>query len=175
MNVRTKVFCEEQHYPLEIELDEDDLKSWHWVLYQKDGQNGVEEVVPVSVISIVLPPHEPHPNGFVDEEEDVYVKLGRVATLKELRGKGLSRWLIESAFEWMEEHKGEMIESGEQEESTRRLMRDWNGAVLTHAQIQVVRVYEKLGFITDPKLGRWNEGDVEHLGLWKRLNVRKRG
>ncbi|KAL2417276.1 hypothetical protein ABEF91_005201 [Exophiala dermatitidis] len=149
MEVRIKVFCEEQNCALEPELDEDDLRSWHWVAYQ-DGQ-------PVSVIRIVPPPHGPHPNGFHDPSEEPYVKLGRVATMKNARGKGLSRMLTDAAFRYHAAHKEEIDP-------------EWNGLVLCHAQVDVEKMYSKLGFVTDPRLGRWDEEGIEHLGMWKRLS-----
>ncbi|EXJ83552.1 hypothetical protein A1O1_07175 [Capronia coronata CBS 617.96] len=149
MDIRIEVFCHEQKCAVEPELDEDDPRSWHWVAYQHGR--------PVSVIRIVPPPHEPHPNGFHDPSEEPYVKLGRVATVASARGKGFSRKLTEAAFRYHAAHKDE-IGAG------------WNGLVLTHAQVQVEKMYAKLGFTTDDRLGRWDEVGIEHLGMWKRLD-----
>ncbi|KAJ9645589.1 uncharacterized protein PV06_07731 [Exophiala oligosperma] len=153
MDVRIKVFCDEQNCALEPELDEDDPRSWHWVAYYTGGSAPDQ---PVSVIRIVPPPHGPHPNGFHDPEEEPYVKLGRVATLAQARGKGISRLLSEAAFQWLDDHKSEIGHG-------------WNGLVLAHAQVNVERMYAKLGFVTDDKLGRWDEEGIEHLGMWKRV------
>jgi predicted GNAT family N-acyltransferase len=153
MEVRIKVFCDEQKCALEPELDEDDPRSWHWVAYET-GRPGQDE--PLSVIRIVPPPHGPHPNGFDDPAEEPYVKLGRVATMAHARGKGLCRLLTEEAFRWLATHK-EDIGAG------------WNGLVLTHAQVAVEKMYAKLGFVTDERLGRWDEVGIEHLGMWKRI------
>ena len=153
MYVRIKVFCDEQKCGLEPELDEDDLRSWHWVAYQmtKSGQD-----VPVAVIRIVPPPHGSHPNGFHDTDEQPYVKLGRVATLANYRRKGLSRLLSEEAFRWLAAHRDEVAAG-------------WDGLVLCHAQVSVEKMYVRLGFTTDERLGRWVEEGIEHLGMWKRL------
>ncbi|KIX07846.1 uncharacterized protein Z518_02500 [Rhinocladiella mackenziei CBS 650.93] len=153
MDVRTKVFCDEQKCSLEAELDEDDPRSWHWVAYQTAGPNLDQ---PVSVIRIVPPPHGPHPNGLSDPNEEPYVKLGRVATLANARGKGFSRLLTEEAFRWLGAHKDEVAPG-------------WNGLTLAHAQVDVEKLYAKLGFETDDKLGRWDEEGIEHLGMWKRV------
>lgn len=151
--VRVKVFCDEQKCPLEEEIDEDDQRSWHWVAYLPDSSG---KDVPVSVIRMVPFPHEPHPNGYSDPDEEPYFKIGRVATLANARGKGISRKLTEEAFGWLATHKSE-LPSG------------WKGLVLSHAQVDVEKMYGKLGFVTDPKLGRWDEVGIEHLGMWKRL------
>lgn len=157
MEVRITVFCDEQKCSLEEELDEDDSRSWHWVAYLPD-ESGND--VPVSVIRIVPFPHGPHPNGHSDPDEEPYFKIGRVATVASARGKGLSRMLSEQAFSWMATHQAE-------------LPSDWNGLVLSHAQVTVEKMYEKLGFVTDVKLGRWDEVGIEHLGMWRRLSLEK--
>ena len=153
MKVRIKVFCDEQSCAVEPELDEDDPRSNHWVAYHTTA-SGQEE--PVSVIRIVPPPHGDHPNGFSDPKEEPYVKLGRVATIASHRKKGLSRRLTEEAFQWLAANK-EQVAVG------------YDGLVLCHAQVVVENMYAKLGFVTDEKLGRWDEEGIEHLGMWKRV------
>ncbi|KIX94788.1 uncharacterized protein Z520_09478 [Fonsecaea multimorphosa CBS 102226] len=154
MEIRVKVFCEEQNCSLEAELDEDDLRSWHWVMYHTFS----DRIEPASVIRIVPPPHDPHPNGFSDPNERPYVKLGRVATMPAHRGKGLSRALTETALQWSYEHRQEISP-------------EWDGLVLCHAQVSVEKMYGKLGFVTDERLGRWMEEGIEHLGMWRDLKL----
>ncbi len=153
MEVRIKVFCDEQRCALEPELDEDDPRSWHWVAYYTGGP-GPDQAV--SVIRIVPPPHAPHPNDFHDPDEEPYVKLGRVATMPEARGKGINRLLTKEAFRWLAANRDE-VGNG------------WKGLILCHAQVNVEKMYAKLGFVTDDKLGRWDEEGIEHLGMWKRV------
>jgi predicted GNAT family N-acyltransferase len=153
MDVRIKVFCDEQNCALEPELDEDDPRSWHWVAYAIT-EEGHEE--PVSVIRLVPPPHAPHPNGFHEQNEEPYVKIGRVATMATHRGKGLSRLLSEEAFRWLAANKDKVAVG-------------YSGLILCHAQVVVERMYAKLGFVTDERLGRWDEEGIEHLGMWKRV------
>lgn len=154
MDVRIKVFCDEQNCALEPELDEDDPRSWHWVLYQSIDSKDE----PLSVIRIVPPPHGPHPNGYHDVDEEPYVKLGRVATLKHARGKGLSRQLIEAACQWLANHAKEVDLK-------------WKGLVLAHAQVDVEKMYQRLGFQTDEKLGKWIEEGIDHVGMWRRVQI----
>ena len=157
MQIRVEVFCDEQNCALEPELDEDDPRSWQFIVY-KEKQGDAQIPVPVSVIRLSPPPHPTHPNGFHDPKEEPYVKLSRVATVKEARRKGLSKMVIEYAFRWLVEHYGEVGEG-------------WKGMVLTHAQVEVEGVYAKLGFVTDERLGRWDEEGIEHLGMWKRIDL----
>jgi predicted GNAT family N-acyltransferase len=158
MDIRIKVFCDEQKCAIEPELDEDDMRSWHFVAY-KNGENGASpSELPVSVIRIVPAPHGPHPNGYEDANEEPYVKLGRVATLKEYRGKGLSRLLSSTAFTWLSKNS-EAAGKG------------WTGGILVHGQVDVEKMYQRLGFETDDKLGRWYEEGIEHVGMWKKIDL----
>lgn len=163
MDVRIKVFCDEQKCDLEPELDEDDPRSWHWVLYQTPSSSETGEKAqpePVSVIRIVPPPHGPHPNGFEDPNEEPYCKLGRVATMAHARGRGLSRMVIEEAFSWLAEHQAEIGHG-------------WTGNVLAHAQVSVEKMYNRLGFKTDERLGHWEEEGIDHVGMWRTVQVSK--
>ena len=161
MDIRIKVFCDEQNCAIEPELDEDDPRSFSWVVYQKPATLDAQEPgEPVSTIRIVPPPHSPHPNGFVDPNEAPYVKLTRVATLSHARGKGINKKLVNGALSWLAAHPKEFGT-------------DWNGLVLTHAQSMIEGMYAKMGFVTDDKLGRWDEEGIEHLGMWKTLNVER--
>ncbi len=72
MSVREEVFVDEQHVPLENELDADDARSFHWVVYASvsniqgsesgDGRKSSETArMPVGTVRLVPPPHPPHP------------------------------------------------------------------------------------------------------------------
>lgn len=76
--VREEVFVKEQGVPLENELDEDDHRSFHWVVYASvaavctpahrqhnhhhPGHTGGSSTarIPVGTIRLVPPPHSPH-------------------------------------------------------------------------------------------------------------------
>lgn len=72
MSIRETVFVHGQSVPLENELDADDPRSWHWVVYASVGapKGGVSEPrrgsgsgrVPVGTLRLVPPPHPPHPD-----------------------------------------------------------------------------------------------------------------
>ncbi|KAG5983026.1 hypothetical protein E4U55_000922 [Claviceps digitariae] len=78
MEVREDVFVKEQHVPLENELDDDDARSCHWVVYASVNKMEEEEVrdqggniiqprksstrtTPIGTIRVVPFPHQPHP------------------------------------------------------------------------------------------------------------------
>ncbi|EON96987.1 putative acyl- n-acyltransferase protein [Phaeoacremonium minimum UCRPA7] len=79
MEVREAVFVQEQGVPLEFELDEDDPRSCHWVVYAsvnqtaepevRDPQTGdvvrprrsVTRTQPIGTVRLVPFPHPPHP------------------------------------------------------------------------------------------------------------------
>ena len=151
MRVRLAVFCDEQHCSADAELDEDDLRSWQWIVYHAEE--------PVACIRLCPPPHALHPNGYINPAEEPYLKLQRFATLASHRGKGLGRMLVDESLRWAVENKEEIGGQG------------WEGNVLVHAQVSVEKVWEKMGFVTDEKLGRWDEEGIDHLGMWRRLDL----
>lgn len=199
--IRNKVFVDEQGVNADTEIDEDDSRSWHWVIYEQQNPNQNEqqekEKYPVGVIRLVPPPHEPHEvllnsmqqppsepksnNKSImsiakyDFNHEPYIKLTRVAILKEYRGCGLARKLVDVALHWAIEHSDEIdaayrrVLKIEGEEEGFKYKSKWNGLVLVHAQIDVEKMYERMGFRTDPNLGRWMEEGIEHVGMWRRI------
>ena len=188
MTVRTIVFIDEQGCSAEEELDDDDARSWHWVMYAdlappssecKDINQPNEEVtpVPIGVIRLVPPPHalhvhehsDPAPQADSSKEphnKDLpYIKITRVALLKEYRGKGLARVLMDTALEWATQHADELSSAI----STKG--QRWDGLTLVHAQVPVEKLYARLGFVTDPSMGTWDEEGIDHVAMWKRIKV----
>ncbi|KAI9863416.1 MAG: hypothetical protein M1813_003858 [Trichoglossum hirsutum] len=124
MEVREEVFVKEQKVPLENELDKDDARSFHWVVFasvatgtHKGGRkNSQTSQVPVATIRLVPPPNPPHPaprsEHKIDNEStsstetsaprhnEPYVKLSRLATIPTYRRLGLGRLLINTVLEW---------------------------------------------------------------------------
>jgi predicted GNAT family N-acyltransferase len=194
MAVRYVVFVDEQSCSAEEELDDDDARSWHWVIYSEPANpsspesnaqsqpNEQTNPIPIGVIRLVPPPHAPHVhehngNGPSPQEESAssnqkphnkdlpYIKITRVAVLKEYRGKGLARVLVDTVLEWAAQH-AEELSSAISNEGER-----WDGLVLVHSQVAVESVYTKLGFVTDPSMGTWVEEGIDHIALWKRIEV----
>lgn len=231
LSVRLAVFVHEQHCSPAAEIDTDDPRSWHWVVYasvsgpgvsssqdisaDEEGKRRVSEGgrVPVGTIRLVPPPHGKHPeNGkryagdevvglgtedggdtarggsgsrLVDratthhDGKEPYVKLGRLATLREYRGLGLGRLLVKTALEWVAKHAELMAEGPKDPVQRERegnaaekgAEGEWRGLVLAHAQREVVEWYRGMGFVEDEGMGRWWEEGIEHVGMWKRVDV----
>ncbi|KAI9372618.1 acyl-CoA N-acyltransferase [Aspergillus egyptiacus] len=211
--VRLEVFVDEQKCPPEIEIDEDDARCWHWVIYNTTPATPAPstEKVPIAVVRLVPPPHPPHgdfiaahgeealaqaqsagPSGDTlnangadtgagpgwDLSHEPYIKFGRVAVVQPYRGFGLGRRLMETAMEWAAGNAAAInrafVEAVERDvgPDAARSLPEWKGLALVHGQVQVEKMYERLGFVTDQSLGRWIEDGIEHVGMWKRLDVK---
>ena len=212
LSVREAVFVIEQCCTLENESDDDDARSWHWVVYasvsgpkvsnEKVVDSQAEEgrrvseggKVAVGTIRLVPPPHARHPtpgkkyagddvgdpavNGEPDRVTDMhdgkeaYVKLGRMATLKEYRGLGLGRLLVNTAMEWAAKHKESVYEGPKDPiERERTEGSEWKGLVLVHSQKGAQKFWASVGFVRDDGMGTWWEEGIEHMGMWRRLDV----
>ena len=198
MIVREAVFVQEQGVALENELDEDDDRSFHWVAYasipvkqtspdlkphdekmETSRRTSTSTKVPVGTIRLVPPPHALHPGGKLETEvhkgNESYVKLGRLAVIKEFRKAGISKLLIETVLAFAREHPNDllphfdpgMLEAKKYEGAGV----DFRGLVLVHAQTGVQKVWKKYGFDTDESMGSWDEEGIDHVGMWKRLDV----
>lgn len=82
--LRRKVFIDEQNCSPANEIDADDLRSWHWVVYYRDSrdtseyngtnlggkatEHGDEALLAIGVIRLVPPPHAPHCPGGITAE-----------------------------------------------------------------------------------------------------------
>lgn len=205
LTVREAVFVKEQGVPAEMELDADDARSCHWVIY--DQAPGHTEVVPVGTIRMVPFPHAPHPlpGSSWDADEDSkacmetprpppyitdratslhdglepYIKLGRLAVLKEFRGRKLANLLVNTAIEWAEKHSDYFNPSPSRAPSAGRdfeldtYRTTWNGLICVHAQERVVDSWAKWGFVVDNRMGKWTEAGIPHVGMFKRVYVSK--
>lgn len=197
MIVRDEVYVKEQHVALENELDEDDERSFHWVAYAsvstKAGiplrdekmedarrRSSASTKMPVGTIRLVPPPHPPHPNGGygtdVHDAKEAYAKLGRLAVVKEFRKAGISSLLIKTALNFAKNHPYNIMpyrdatQAVRDEEAGQRVG-DFKGLVLVHSQTGVQKVWRKYGFETDQSMGHWDEEGIDHVGMWKRVDV----
>ncbi|KAK5132525.1 hypothetical protein LTR08_008909 [Meristemomyces frigidus] len=198
MTVRREVFVDEQHVPLENELDDDDSKSYHWVAYASEAYKG--SLTPIGTIRLVPPPysHSPHSasagaqpktagvlNGdarrdstFAHDGKEAYIKLGRMAVIPRYRKQGISKLLINSALDYAAEFPHRMMPYLESTAIEAVKVAgfgaaiEWKGLVLLHAQVGVQKLYRKYGFETDESMGVWDEEGIDHVGMWRRLELR---
>ncbi|KAL8834821.1 MAG: hypothetical protein Q9176_007280 [Flavoplaca citrina] len=179
LGVRILVFVNEQQCSLANEIDADDARSWHWIA--SDGENPVAtmRLVPVSTITEeVHDAKEKNSDGLLTEPyhgatkmwdgREPYIKIGRMATLAEYRGKGIAQTLIDESLDWAKAHAAE-LSSGEGKQPGDAPQ--WRGLVLSHAQKSVQRWWGKMGFEFDEGLGVWWEEGIEHVGMWRRVEV----
>lgn len=192
MAVRESVFVKEQCVPLMMEADPDDARSCHFVAYDASSKPSK----PIGTVRIVPFPHDPHPlpgsswdipadadvgpllvapaPKFIDDRttsihdgKEAYIKLGRWAVVKDYRGRGIAKALVDAALQWAEENPRYFNQdvAGIQHSQSH-----WNGLVCAHAQKYVANAWEKLGFAIDRKMGEWTEAQIPHVGMWRRLN-----
>ncbi|KAI4213931.1 MAG: hypothetical protein LQ351_003626 [Letrouitia transgressa] len=193
LEVRDEVFVQEQQCLAENEIDGDDAKSWHWVCFDTAEAAGAQAGKPVGTLRLIpAAPAEQEGEEMgrehlVKSEEDrreageglrteprhgktgmwdgleSFVKVGRMATLKEYRGQGLARLLLEEAISWAGKSAHKI--NGQGEEGS------WRGLILSHAQKEVEGWWKKMGFVTDDGLGEWWEEHILHVGMWKRVAI----
>lgn len=188
LTIRMDVFVTEQGCSAEEEVDIDDAISWHWVLFARGEGGKEEEGVPAATIRFV--PASTHDHGHdvvygakpvVDEGakgakmptepnygksnslwdgKERYAKIGRLATREQFRGRGFGKLLLQEALKWAGKHHQEVGKEGK-----------WNGLVLAHAQVAVEGWYEGLGWARDEGMGQWWEEGIEHVAMWRRVNL----
>lgn len=199
MTVREAVYVKEQGVPLEHEFDEDDPRSFFWTVYAsvplkahasttspdikpQDSNSdhprhaSTSTKIPIGTIRLVPEPHsEPHPNGkfetAVHKNNEAYVKLGRLAVIKEFREAGIAKLLVDTALAFIRNNPYEMLPQYEASANTQGAGLDYRGLVLVHSQVDVQKIWRKYGFETDESMGTWDEEGIEHVGMWKRVDV----
>lgn len=106
-DIRIKVFIEEQGF--ENEFDEIDSEATHILVKTDNG-------IPVATCRV-----------FWNDEINSYV-LGRLAVLKEYRGRGIGSEVVKKALDYVKNSGGEEL--------------------MLHSQCSATEFYEKLGFIS---------------------------
>lgn len=192
--IRYEVFVKEQNCNPDEDIDVADPVCWHWVLFapsegdeKKSGNHDIPaatiRLVPASVhdhghdvkhgaeaitdegghgAKMAIEPNYGRSNSGMWDGHETYAMIGRLATLKAFRGKGYGKILVEQALDWARQHPGEIKgESGE----------DWKGLMLIHAQLKVEAWYKSMGWIRDDGMGQWWEEGIEHVAMWKRVNL----
>jgi predicted GNAT family N-acyltransferase len=116
------------------------------------------------------------PTTFHDGKEP-YVKLGRLAVVKEFRGHRIAGLLVKTALDWLKKNPSffnlSIKEMGLDNvgAQTERDLPIWNGLICVHAQEHVERAWAKWGFEIDEGMGKWYEEDIPHVGMFQRLEI----
>jgi len=199
MEVREGVFVKEQGVPILIEADSDDPRCCHWVAYDvREGQDMAEPVGTIRLVpfphqahpkpgdawdvddleeAALLPTLEPKQPPFIIDRatslhdgKEPYVKFGRLAVLKEFRGKGIADLLVNTAMQWVVENPTFFNQAikGMDPKQTK-----WNGLICVHAQTYVEKAWAKWGFVVDEGMGTWTEAELPHVGMFQRVNIKR--
>ncbi|TGO23228.1 hypothetical protein BPAE_0139g00050 [Botrytis paeoniae] len=161
---------------------------------------------PIGTIRLVPFPHPPHPEPGSSYHADAletapipdgtipppyivdratayhdgvepYIKLGRIAVIKDCRGAGISKLLAGAAISWAQQNPTffnpsvatmgmENVGASSTEE-----IPVWKGLMCVHAQEQVAPAWAKWGFKIDEKMGTWNEEGIKHVGMFQRVKM----
>lgn len=171
-------------------------------------KRSVSKSLPIGTIRLVPFPHAPHPEPgasydadaletaessapvnpppyIVDREttyhdgKEPYIKLGRLAILKEFRGSGISGLLVNAPLVWLKKNPtyfNPSIKTLGMEnigaQSTAEIP-VWKGLVCVHAQVQVEKFWSRWGFKIDDAMCTWIEEGINHVGMFQRLDLDK--
>jgi predicted GNAT family N-acyltransferase len=167
-------------------------------------KQSVTRSTPIGTIRLVPFPHPPHPElgssyaadaletgpalldppAFIVDRattyhdgKEPYLKLGRLAVLKEFRGSGIAKMLVSSAMTWAQQnftYFNPSITSMGMEKVAVTSSDEiplWKGLLCVHAQEQVVKVWARWGFLLDEGMGTWVEEGINHVGMFQRLEL----
>lgn len=116
------------------------------------------------------------PTSFHDGKEP-YIKLGRLAVLKDFRGSGIAKLLVNAPLVWLKQnptHFNPSVEKFGMDKlgaSTTEEIPVWKGLVCVHAQDKVEPMWAKWGFQLDEGMGTWIEEGIKHVGMFRRLDL----
>lgn len=144
-------------------------KYWNGVLQGEDSQSVTEETSTKAYST-------DRPTSYHDGKEP-YVKLGRLAVVKEFRGHRIASLLVKTVLSWLKANPAyfdpSIKELGLEQmgATSEREVPKWEGLVCVHAQEQVAKAWEKWGFKVDEGMGRWWEEGIPHVGMFCRVET----
>lgn len=144
-------------------------KYWDGVL---EGQ----ESVPDDIALAQKPFITDRPTTFHDGKEP-YVKVGRLAVVKEFRGHHIAGLLVKTLLSWLKANPAffnpSIKEMGLENigATSERDVPKWNGLICVHSQEQVQGAWAKWGFEIDEGMGKWEEEGIPHVGMFQRLDI----
>ncbi|KAJ6441861.1 acetyltransferase, GNAT family [Purpureocillium lavendulum] len=148
---------------------------WNGVLAGEEG-DGPNDVAATPGRSFAAD----RPTTFHDGKEP-YVKLGRLAVIKDFRGNNLAGLLANTVLAWLKRNPSyfdpSITELGLEQmgAANETEVPKWNGLVCVHSQEKVVGAWEKWGFRVDEGMGKWWEEGIPHVGMFQRLEVNPQG
>jgi predicted GNAT family N-acyltransferase len=117
----------------------------------------------------------PHPTLYPNEP---YIRLGRLATLPEFRGMGLSRLLINTALDYARKNPRQFSPVIDVTEIAAAIQEGvptpepWKGLIVVHAQKwRTDALWQKYGFQLDRGMGEWMEEGIMHVGMCLKVDV----
>ncbi|KAL0941259.1 gcn5-related n-acetyltransferase [Colletotrichum truncatum] len=145
---------------------------------KEDGAAGAAEHVGEERRSSAAKPFtQPDRATELHDGKEPYVKLGRLAVIREFRGHRIGRLLVTTALAWLKKNPSyfdpSIKEMGLEQigASTAEEVPKWKGLVCVHAQTHVIGAWEKFGFKVDEGMGTWWEEGIEHKGMFLRLDI----
>ena len=191
LSIRLAVFVEEQHVPLDNEIDVEDALSWHWVLYaRKEGEEEEEEEedIPAATVRLVPPVADEMDRCGRERKYEADVKAreaeGKGDEKAEAPNYGVSElWdgtepyfrisRLATLVKFRRRGYGELLmeEALKWMGSHREEFKEgsgWEGLVLVHAQKGVEGWYKRRGFERDKGVEVWWEEGIEHVEMWRR-------
>jgi predicted GNAT family N-acyltransferase len=139
LSVRYRVFVDEQGVDADLEVDDHEEASTHFVAY--DGGD------PVGVARLRRYDPREYEGPAAREHAESVVKIERMAVLESRRGEGVGRAILET------------VEAHAREEGFERAR--------LHGQIRSAGFYEALGY--ERVSGEFEEADIPHVAMEKPL------
>ncbi|KAF4988279.1 hypothetical protein FGRMN_9862 [Fusarium graminum] len=152
-------------------------RYWKGVLEgDGDDKNGKEDEDALELSSnkpYVLDRQTTFHNG-----QEPYVKLGRLAVIKEFRGRRIAGLLVNTVLGWLKANPSyfdpSIKEYGLEQlnpANCEQTIPQWAGLVCVHAQKQVEGFWKNWGFEADEGMGTWWEEGMPHSGMFQRLEI----
>lgn len=126
LNIRRKVFVEEQNVPEEEEMDDLDAQAWHFLAFVNGVAAGTARLVPTAGAA----------------------KIGRMAVLKEYRGRGVGTRLLEAAMH-----------------AAKELRLD---PMVLNAQVSAIPFYERFGFVAEDVV--FDDAGIPHRRMTRKTD-----
>jgi predicted GNAT family N-acyltransferase len=109
--------------------------------------------------------------------KEPYLKIGRLAVVKEFRGHMIAKLLATTVLSWLKSNPSFFDPSvagvglAQLGVSDTADIPRWTGLLCAHSQEAAVGFWAKYGFQVDEGMGKWWEEAIPHVGMFQRLHV----